>query len=61
MVESLYRCPVCGSMETPRLVVRGSGMRDSGVSTSVGLVIVNGRAATQNGGPHRIREEFTGS
>jgi predicted RNA-binding Zn-ribbon protein involved in translation (DUF1610 family) len=32
VIETLYRCPVCGSTETPKLVVRGPGLRDSGVS-----------------------------
>jgi len=32
MSEALYQCPDCGSTETPKLVVRGSGMRDPGVS-----------------------------
>jgi predicted RNA-binding Zn-ribbon protein involved in translation (DUF1610 family) len=32
MSEVLFRCPFCGSTETPKLIVRGSGMRDSGVS-----------------------------
>jgi transposase-like protein len=30
--EGLYRCPLCTSTETPKLIVRGSGMRESGVS-----------------------------
>lgn len=32
MGEVLFRCPSCGSTETPKLIVRGSGMRGSGVS-----------------------------
>jgi hypothetical protein len=32
MSEVLFRCPSCGSTETPKLIVRGSGMRASGVS-----------------------------
>ena len=32
MSEALYRCPECGSQETPKLIVRGSGMRDAGLS-----------------------------
>ena len=28
----VYRCPDCGSTQVPKLVVRGSGMMDSGVT-----------------------------
>ena len=32
MSEAPNRCPGCGSQDTPKLVVRGSGIRESGMS-----------------------------
>jgi predicted RNA-binding Zn-ribbon protein involved in translation (DUF1610 family) len=33
MVDTpFFRCPDCGSVETPTLVVRGSGLRNTGLT-----------------------------
>ena len=32
MADALHGCPSCGSTETPKLVIRGSGLCEPGVS-----------------------------
>jgi len=59
MSESQYRCPGCGSVETPKLVVRGSGQREAGVSHRCRSC--GSEWADSHQQDSQVRVEFTGS
>ena len=42
MSEVLFRCPFCGSTETPKLIVRGSGCGIPASRTNVGIADQSG-------------------